>query len=422
MASISATTDDIPSGSLAMDVPGWRRSLVILILLTGGVKSTLAFTTIVPGLQMIAAEYGGKDPILGAQRLLQFAPFGMALAGLVAGLFVRPKNIRGTMFIALGISCVAGLLPLVVHNYSMLLGSRFVLGFSAVVADVAMTSALAAYFTGALRAKLIGFRQAFSHVGTVLTFAVSGFLMHSYGWRAASLMFVVPGILLVLAFIAFDRPIKDDTTVFVGSFGEKTKSFLSELLNLMPLLILCALMALGHAMPSYQMPFLLRENGITDTRLISFVPSLSAGISILSALIFGFVYARAGWITLALASTAMGIGFIGVGLTTNYYVILSFIVIEGIGAGWTMPFFLAQILDRTVATMRRVAIGLTLSFMFFGQSLNADVTKAIRDQVGLHMAFVVVGIALFVIAAAIALWANTRKPTAGRVFKPDPAA
>lgn len=411
MATLSGTSDDLPAAApLVDDVARWRRNLVVLVLLTGGVKSTLAFTAVVPGLQLIAAEFhGATDSILSAQFVITLAPIGMALAGLIAGLFVRTNNLRGTMFAALAVSTVAGLMPLVIHSYPLLLITRFILGFSAVVADVAMTSVLAAYFTGALRSKLIGFRQSISHISTVVTMLASGWLAQNYGWRASSLLFVIPFILLVLALVAFDRPITREVQDKAQSGAQVS------LTRLFPLLLLSLIMALGHAMPHYQMPFLLRENGITDAELVSYVPALSAGVSILSALVFGFVYARFGFGTLVAAATFMGIGFIGSGLATSYNMILFFIVIEGVGAGWTMPFFLSRILDRVTTAQRNQAIGLTLASLFIGQFMNPFVTKPIRDAVGLHATFVIMGVGLIAITAILGLIVIMRSRNAERV-------
>ncbi len=50
--------------------------------------------------------------------------------------------------------------------------------------------------------------------------------------------------------------------------------------------------------------------------------------------------------------------------------ILFFIVIEGVGAGWTMPFFLTRILDRVTTAQRNHAVGLTLASLFIGQFMN----------------------------------------------------
>jgi MFS family permease len=405
MTGMTLPVDAAAESPVIESLPVWRRRLVTLVLLTGGLKSVLAFTTIVPGLQLVAREFSNSaDATLSAQFVVTLAPIGMALAGLLAGLLVKTTQLRSTMFISLAVTTVAGLLPLILFNYGLLLASRFVLGFSAVIADVAMTSMLAIYYGGETRSKLIGYRQSISHIGTVTTLLASGWLAQHYGWRAPSLMFILPAVLLLVAFLAFDRSISIEKKEEDGPRP--------AVMTLAPLLILSLLMALGHAMPHFQMPFLLRENGITDAVLVSRVPALSAAVSILSAFIFGWVYGRLGVWTLPLASALMGIGFIGAGLAPSYGVILAFVVIEGVGAGWTMPFFLSRILDRMSPRHRNYAIGLTLSSLFFGQFLNPIVTKPIRDAVGLHMAFVVIGVAMIVIAAAIGMWVlSSRRAT-----------
>lgn len=405
MAAVTGVVQETPVSSPAEALPAWRRALIIVILLTGGIKSALAFTTVVPALQLIAREFGGSgDAVLSAQFVVTLAPIGMALSGLLAGMIVSTRNLRNTMFLALGVCTVAGLMQLFVHSYYLLLASRFVLGFSAVVADVSMTSILAAQFGGAMRSKLIGYRQAISSIGTVSTMLLGGWLAQNYGWRAPGIMFLLPAVLLLLAFVAFDRPIILERT---GSGGERFSVW-----QLWPLLLLSLIMSIGHTMPSFQMPFLLKDNGITSAVLVSRVPALSSAISILAAFAFGFVYARLGAWTLVIAAILMGTGFIGAGLVPSYDLILACVVIEGIGAGWTMPFFLNRILDRVSPSQRSSAIGLVQASLFLGHFLNPLITAPVRLSLGIHATFVTVGAALILVAALIGCWTAAFRGTA----------
>jgi MFS family permease len=398
MATISVLSQDPPVTSPAAELPAWRRILIIIILLTGGIKSALAFTTVVPALQLIAQEYGGAgDSVLSAQFVVTLAPIGMAIAGLMAGMIVSSTNLRGMMFGSLAVCTVAGLLQLVPMNYYLLLGSRFVLGFSAVLADVAMTSILAAQFGGAFRSKLIGYRQAISSIGTVSTMLLAGWLAQHYGWRAPGIMFLLPGVMLAVAFLVFNKPITLERQA--AASGERFSIW-----QLWPLLLLSLVMSIGHTMPSFQMPFLLKENGITSAVLVSRVPALSSAISILAAFAFGFVYARLGAWTLVISATLMGIGFIGAGLAPSYELILFCVVIEGVGAGWTMPFFLNRVLDKATPAQRNYGIGIVQSSLFLGHFLNPILTAPVRLNFGIHGTFVAVGGALVTVAVLIAAW------------------
>ncbi len=397
MASLSAPVDEDPAESPAKQLAPWRRYLVILFLLTGGIKSSLAFTTVVPALQLIAEEFSGSaDAVLSAQFLVTLAPIGMAIAGLLAGVLVTTTNLRGMMFLSLGVCTVAGLMQLVLANYFMLLGSRFILGFSAVIADVAMTSILAAQFTGTMRSKLIGYRHAISSIGTVSTMLLGGWLAQHFGWRAPAWMFLFPGLLLIIAVAAFHKPI----VIERPTAPEERFS----VWQLWPLFLLSLIMSIGHTMPSFQMPFLLKDNGITSAVLVSRVPALSAGVSITAAFAFGLVYARFGVWTLVMAAVLMGVGFVGAGFATSYEMILGFVVIEGIGAGWTMPFFLMRVLDKVDEVQRNYAIGLVSTSLFLGHFLNPIVTAPVRLNYGIHATFITVGLALIFVATLIGLW------------------
>src|SRR3954462_12346566 len=124
MATISVLNQDPPVTSPAAELPAWRRILIIVILLTGGIKSALAFSTVVPALQLIAQEYSGTgDAVLSAQFVVTLAPIGMALAGLLAGAIVSSTNLRGMMFGSLAVCTIAGLLQLIPMNYYLLLAS-----------------------------------------------------------------------------------------------------------------------------------------------------------------------------------------------------------------------------------------------------------------------------------------------------------
>ncbi|MEP9360410.1 MFS transporter [Sphingomonas sp. KR3-1] len=409
MATISVLSQNPPVTAPAEELPAWRRILIIVILLTGGIKSALAFTSVVPGLQLIAQEYGGAggDAVLRAQFVVTLAPIGMALAGLMAGLIVSPTNLRGMMFASLAISTVAGLLQLVPMGYYPLLASRFVLGFSAVIADVAMTSILAAQFGGAFRSKLIGYRQAISSIGTVGTMLLAGALAQKYGWRAPGVMFVLPAIMLLVAFLVFDKPITLDRP----AAGANDDGARFSIWQLWPLFLLSLLMSIGHTMPSFQMPFLLKDNGITSAVLVSRVPALSSAVSILAAFAFGFIYARLGAWTLVISATLMGLGFIGAGLAPSYELILFCVVIEGIGAGWTMPFFLNRVLDRVSPGARNQSIGMVQASLFLGHFLNPILTAPVRLNLGIHGTFITVGGALITVGVLIGAWTLSTRGT-----------
>lgn len=393
-----------------LEAERWRRWLALFLLLGGGMVTTLAFTSVVPGLQKIAEHFKGGDSILSAQFVVTAAPTGMALTGPFAGWIVGRLGVRRTLFIGLALTAFAGTCQLWVDSLAGLLASRFLLGCSVVTTDIAFATIIGARYAGAFRARLMGFRQAIASVGTVSTMLLSGYLVQGYGWRAPGAMFVLPLVFLALALATFNKPLEQADHHLDQSVRAQERF---SVLDLWPIYLLSFIMSMAHTMPSFQLPFLFRENGITSAVLISRAPSLSAFIGILTALAFGWIYGRAGRATFVIASICMGLGFIGMGLAPTYGAILGFVVLEGVGAGMTQPYFASRVLDRVTAAQRSQAMGLMLSAVFIGHFFNPIVIKPVRDAIGLHGAFVAVGGFLVVssLLLAVRAWLTRGKPT-----------
>lgn len=398
----SAPADPVPHDEVDGTTARWRRWLIMFILLTGGIKTTLAFTTVVPVLQLISNEYKtSADSVLSAQFVLTMAPMGMVLAGLISGRIVEWGGLRRTLCIALALTAVTGLAQLVIVQFPLLLLDRFLVGFSAVTGDVAMTAILAEKFAGAARSRMIGIRQGISSTGTVTTMLAGGWLAQHYGWRAPSWMFVFPALMLPLCLIAFDRPI-----VLVRQAVARERFGISQL---WPLLVLALFLSVAHTMPWFQMPFLLHGLGVNDTVLVSRVPALSSFVSILAAMAFGYIYAASGRFTLVAATLCMATGFIGISLAPGYSVILMFVVVEGMGAGLIMPYFQARILDRITPALRGRAIGYLVSAQFLGHFVNPIVTAPLRRWAGLGQTFLLVGVMMLALAIGLAIAARATR-------------
>ncbi len=411
MAEIAEQIDPLTSNIQAPAPPEapWRRWLSLLILLGGGMLTTLAFTSVVPGLQKIAEHFPGGDSILSAQFVVTMAPIGMAISGPFAGWIISRVGLRRSMMIGFAVTTFAGTCQLWVDTLPALLASRFLLGCSLMVTDISLSTIIGARYAGPVRARLIGFRQAIASFGTVTTMLLSGFLVQTQGWRTPGWMFFLPVFFLVLAAITFNRPLEQaDHRDEAARAGERF-----SVLDLWPIYLLSFIMSMAHTMPSFQLPFLLRENGVTSAILISRVPSLSAFISIITALLFGLIYGKLGRMAFVLATAFMGLGFIGMGLAPSYGVILIFVVLEGFGAGMTQPYFASRVLDRVTAAQRSQALGFMLSAVFVGHFFNPIVIKPIRDAFGIHQAFVIVGsfLAISAVLLTIRVWLTRDRPT-----------
>ncbi|MDB5430252.1 MAG: Cyanate permease [Caulobacter sp.] len=396
MAIILQPADDLDAEPIPLEGERWRRWLGLTIILVNGAASTLVFTSVTPGLQRIAEHFSGGDSVLSAQTVVTMAPLGMVITGLFAGLIVRLVGVRRAIFFGLAMAVFAGTCQLWVNDLRVLFASRVLLGASLVFVEVGMSTILAVWYAGKTRSRLLGIRQAVSSVGTVATLGLSAYLVQHFGWRTPAWMFLLLVGSLVGAMIAFDRPVSQPET----PAGDRALERFSAL-SLWPIYLLAIVTTAIHAMPSLQMQFLLKEDGITNAQLATLPAQISAGIGILSALTFGWLYPRLDRYTFVYASVFMGVGFIGAGLAPSYPFILGCMVIEGVGAGLTLPYFANRLLGRVNASNRAVALGWIGSATFMGHVLDPLIMKPFRDNFGIHHTFVIMG--GYLLATAIAL-------------------
>jgi MFS family permease len=365
------------------------------------------------------AEYFGQrgQGILGTQLMLTMAPVGMAVGGPVAGWIGARIGLRRQLLGGLALYGAAGLMALAVDRIEAFLLVRFILGFSSVNIDTAMTAILGARFSGARRARLIGIRSAVSSCGTLATVLLSGMIAQAGGWRAPFWMYMIAFPVAGMAWIAF-RGARGREALAKPVAALSPAPF--SILSLWPIYALTLLIGAAHTMPSFQMGFLLKEDGLSSPVNLSRVLALSSIIGIVGSFSFGWFYARLRRWTIAFAMALLSAGYSVIGVFHVIPIEIAGIVISGFGAGFTIPYMVARVLDRVTAEKRTQAIGFLLSSMFLGHFFNPIFVAPIRANLGNHAIFLVTGLLLGGGAAAIAagiLAARKPHPAEARAIK-----
>ncbi|MDB5395024.1 MAG: transporter [Rhodospirillales bacterium] len=389
----SSVTDD-PTQPAADE--GHMPLLMLAVLMSGGVLATMTFTTVTPSLTFIAAYFGAQGQgILGSQLVLTMAPLGMSVGGPLAGWIGSRFGLKQQLFAALILYGLAGLAILVAEGIGAFLLARFVLGFASVNIDTAMTSILGARFSGARRARLMGIRSGISSTGTFGTILISGMIAQAGGWRAPFWMYMTVFVVLAVALIAFRQPL--------GKPPPQPAGAKFSVLSLWPIYGLTLLMAIAHTMPSFQMGFLLKEDGLTSPVNLSRVLALGLVISVMGSFAFGWFYVRLQRWTIVLAMALLAAGYGVVGLFHSVPVEIAGIVISGFGAGFTIPYMVTRTLDQVTQEKRPQAVGFLLSAMFMGHFFNPLFVAPIRNNFGNHAIFLITGLLLGAGGIAIAL-------------------
>ncbi len=370
--------------------------LMLIVLMSGGILATLTFTTVTPSLTFIADYFGAKGQgIFGAQLMLTMAPLGMAIGGPLAGWMGTRFGLKQQLLGGLILYGLAGSVALVADSIGLFLTVRFALGFASVNIDTAMTGILGARFTGARRARLIGIRSAISSTGTLVTVLLSGMIGQAYGWRAPFWMYMLAFGVAALAVAAFRKPL--------GKAPTQPVSAHFSVLSLWPIYGLTTLLSIAHTMPSFQMGFLLKEDGLTSPVSLSRILALSSIIGIVGSFSFGWFYRALNRWTIVFAIGLLSVGYAVIGLVHVIPVEIAGIVISGFGAGFVIPYMIARVLDRVSAEKRTQAIGFLLSSMFLGHFFNPLFVAPIRASFGNHAIFMITGLLLGAGGLAIAL-------------------
>ena len=104
---------------------------------------------------------------------------------------------------------LAGLVPMFVSNYGIVLASRLVLGAGYGLYNSQAISMISVWYEGNERAQMLGWRAAAEQIGQATTLFIAGLLLSSFGWRQSFLVYALA--FLVLLFFAARVP--DDSKV-----------------------------------------------------------------------------------------------------------------------------------------------------------------------------------------------------------------
>ena len=79
----------------------------------------------------------------------------------------------------------------------------------------------------------------------------------------------------------------------------------------------------------------------------------------------------------------MGVGYIGIGLVSSYWLMLVVLILIGIGLGLIMPNPNVWTSNEVPSAMRGRALGGLTTFMFLGQFLSPIASAPVTNAVGL---------------------------------------
>ena len=339
----------------------------------------------------IRKEFGLSDSALGALGTaftLLYAFVGVPL-GRLADRVGRKSILSAGVFIWSLLTVGSGLAQTFWQIFALRLG----VGVGEASCAPAASSLIGDLFPASRRAKAIAIFMLGLPVGLALSFAVSGTIAKSYGWRAAFFVAGVPGILCAIAVLFIKEP--ERGAAETHNIGERKRSgspykLILESRTMRWLILSGAIHNFNlYALSAFITPFLMRYHGL-DIQKANFVSMIIYGaMGAPGLLLSGFVGNAArkrgenAPLLVTVAAIALSIPFSFFALQTSGGNVAAFLILMGIGYG-LMCFYYSLVYATIQEVVEPSLRGSAMSVYFFamyvlGASIGPYATGILSD-------------------------------------------
>ena len=279
------------------------------------------------------------------------------------------------------------------RNFWQLFVLRLGVGVGEASCAPAATSLIGDLFPANRRARALSIFMLGLPVGVALSFAVSGTIARSYGWRPAFYVAGIPGLLCALAVLFIREPLRGASEAHSIGAQKREGSPYRLVLSIPTMRWLIISGALHnfnmYAIGSFLTPFLMRYHG-SDIRNANFVSMVVYGLSGAPGLILGGILGDAvmkrranGRLLIGSLAILCSIPFLYFALGRPKGEIIGFMILMGIGCALMYAYYstvYSTIQDVIEPSLRGTAMALYFFAMYvLGASLGPYGTGLISD-------------------------------------------
>jgi MFS family permease len=373
--------------------------LVKATLLLSSSLTVMAGATIAPSLPAMRDHFAATPNADYWVRLVLTAPaLFIAIGALFVGTLIDRFGRKPLLAIAVLLYGLAGASGAVLNDLGMILVGRVLLGLSVAGIMTTATALIADYYIEAARAQFLGFQAAFMGLGGVMFLSLGGFLA-DVNWRMPFLIYLLA--LLIFPLVVFVLP-EPDRTSEAQRLGDATPAVFPWRIAGLTYVVALLSQVVFYLIP-VQLPFYLKQlfdaNASQSGLAIAFATLFSAA----SAIAYKQIKARLSFMGIyAIAFLSMAVGYLVIGFSLTYAMVLVGLAIAGAGLGLLMPNMNVCLTSAVPSNLRgRVLGGLTTAF-FFGQFVSPILSQPLSGAVGLDGTYRLAG-GLLVGMGAIAL-------------------
>ncbi len=376
-----------PTASIGRGSP----RLLFATLTLGHMAQGLGFTAFLAALPQMAHDLGPHGEVI-AQMVVGIAALGLLVGSLASGWILEKAGTRVTLLAALLVYGTAGAGGLFLRDPTLLLISRFAVGFAAACLVTTTMWGIAAEYSGHRRARALGIVNSMGSFTALAGTVLGGVLARQGGWPLTFITFPVFGVIgLMMTFVSVSqvKPAQVSSATHSEAF----------FLRLLPFFLLATLLFVVIFMGSTQFAFLLQEDGITDPAARSMIMSSVTIVSTLTSFGYGWIQQRLGVrgaYLVGLIVVTASLATLGFGSTAPTAVLGAGLL--GVYVGLAAPYVYHVVAERTDAYTRSRAFGILNAFNFLGAFLNPALLAPLSRIVGIHGTFLGVAVVTAVMA------------------------
>ncbi|WII08761.1 MFS transporter [Methanomassiliicoccales archaeon LGM-DZ1] len=369
-------------------------------ILTASMLIIMGAAAVAPALNGIEEEFGAGK--LLTSFVVTLPALAVACFGFPMGTMADKLGMRFTLILSLIIFTVFGIAGYFATSIGMLLAMRFMVGVGIAGIATADNALIGMYYSGPERAKVITQQAVFMGLGVIVLEMLGGFLA-DIDWKSPFLVYAIGVPILLFAFLGIynvsgsgragpsDAPERDIprrkariALCYISIFSAMfclyvvTVNMSDYLVDMGESMALCGtILALLGAMNSV-VPMALNRAGIR-------LPLWKAAGA-------AFILYAAGMFLL---------------IPSELVLAIIAVVLVGIGMGTIVPCLVGSISSLAVRGKEGKVLGAYSVFMNLGQFVSAIVVGTIIDAAGFDDAFLIVGIAMAVLAVVLSAAVRT---------------
>ena len=339
----------------------------------------------------IRKEWGLSDSALGALGTAFTLLY--AFVGIPLGRLSDRSPRKRILGVAVLVWSVLTSLSALTRNYWQLFATRLGVGVGEAACAPAATSLIGDLYPPARRARALSIFMLGLPIGIALSYLMSSFIAHAWGWRAAFFLAGIPGVFCAIAAMFIDEPVRGmaETRTVVSS--PRQRSSWRALLSIPTMWWLILSGALHnfnmYALGSFLAPLLMRYHGAT-LRQGGLMAMLSYGLSGIPGLLIGGALAdrlslrrKDGRLLVGAVSILVSVPLLLLALSRPAHDTFSFVLFAGAGCMTMYVYYssvYATLHDVVEPSLRGTAMALYFFAMYvLGASFGPLVTGMASD-------------------------------------------